>query len=400
MERGLARDVLGWGHDDVAAAGAGGLTPGGDATVRRGRLVVVTIDGGSALEQETARLRLRRPRPDDLPAYVALHTDPRTYAHAPHSRPDEAGCRERLEADLAHWAEHGFGYVAVLDRTSGAVVGWGGVRSWPGDDPRELNLYYRLAHDRLGQGLGRELSRAVVEAAVEDLPEHRVVARMVPHNAASLATARSAGLALVGEQAHPDDRPGDPPSLVWAGPRLVAVTDPAEVPREEVLDHWLRVNRAGGAVGFLPEAPRDAVAAALEAHLAVLASLRGVLGLLRRGDGTLAGLGFWHRETTRGYTHRLTLWRVMTDPDRRRQGTGRQLVRGLHGLARRWSPRSRLWLLDYRSGLGLGSFYAGLGWREIGRVPAGILLLHGETRDDVLMARVPDGGPLGGDGLT
>ncbi|GAA1905948.1 hypothetical protein GCM10009814_39180 [Lapillicoccus jejuensis] len=314
--------------------------------------------------------------------------------------PDEARCRERLEADLEHWAEHGYGYVAVEDRASGQVVGWGGVRSWPGDDPHELNLYYRLAHHRLGEGLGRELARAVVEAAVEDLPEHRVVARMAPHNTASVATARRAGLVLVGEQAHPQDRPDDPPSLVWAGPRLAAVTDPEQVPREEVLDLWLRVNRAGGAVGSLPDAPRDAVAAALDAHLAVLADRHGVLGLLRLGDGRLAGLGFWHRETTRGYTHRLTLWRVMTDPDRRRQGTGRQLVRGLHGLARRWAPRSRLWLLDYRSGLGLGGFYAGLGWVEVGRVPAGILLRDGETRDDVLMARVPDGGPLGGDGLT
>lgn len=352
----------------------------------------------SAFEQETPRLRLRRPRDGDLAAYVALHTDPRTYAHAPQAMPDEARCRERLQADLDHWAEHGFGYVAVEDRVTGEVVGWGGVRSWPGDD--DLNLYYRLAHDRLGQGLGRELARAVVEAAVEDLPGRRVVARTKPHNTASVATAAAAGLVLVGEQAHPDDTAGDPPSLVYAAPRLTGVTDPAEVPREEVLDLWLRVNEAGGAVGFLPGAPREAVAEALEQHLAVLADGRGVLGLLRRGDDTLAGLGFWHRETTRGYTHRLTLWRVMTDPGRRRKGTGRQLVRGLHGLARRWSPGSRLWLLDYRSGLGLGGFYAGLGWAEIGRVPAGILLLDGQTRDDVLMARVPDGGPLGGDGLT
>ena len=59
----------------------------------------MTILGASALEQETARLRLRRPRPDDLPAYVALHTDPRTYAHAPEAMPDAARCAERLEAE-------------------------------------------------------------------------------------------------------------------------------------------------------------------------------------------------------------------------------------------------------------------------------------------------------------
>ncbi len=170
----------------------------------------------SAFEQETARLRLRRPRRDDLAAYVALHTDPRTYAHAPDAMPDEARCAERLEADLAHWAEHGFGYVAAEDRASGEVVGWGGVRSWPDDDPHELNLYYRLAHDRLGEGLGRELARAVVEAAVEDLPDHRVVARMAPHNVASVATARGAGLVHVGSRRTGATVPATPRR--WCGP--------------------------------------------------------------------------------------------------------------------------------------------------------------------------------------
>ncbi len=39
-----------------------------------------------------------------------------------------------------------------------------------------LNLYYRLAHDRLGAGLGREISRAVVAWGVEHRPDALVTA--------------------------------------------------------------------------------------------------------------------------------------------------------------------------------------------------------------------------------
>ena len=53
-----------------------------------------------AFERETAHLRLRRPVPEDLPAFVALHSDPRTYGHAPASMPTEQQCQERLASYL------------------------------------------------------------------------------------------------------------------------------------------------------------------------------------------------------------------------------------------------------------------------------------------------------------
>lgn len=56
--------------------------------------------------------------------------------------------------------------------------------------------------------------------------------------------------------------------------------------------------------------------------------------------------------------------------------------------------------LDYRSGLGLGDFYAACGWVETGRVPSGLWLGGDDYRDDVTMARRVDGGRLTGDGLT
>jgi RimJ/RimL family protein N-acetyltransferase len=163
-------------------------------------------------ERETEHLRLRRPVPEDLDGFVALHTDPRTYVHAPASMPTEQQCRERLTSYLLDWDEFGFGYLAVEELGSDRLVGWGGVRLTA--SPRTLNLYYRLAHDALGHGYGRELVRAILDGVREELPDHTVRASVKRHNRASMATALGAGLVEVGEQANPEDGPEDPPSVI------------------------------------------------------------------------------------------------------------------------------------------------------------------------------------------
>ena len=163
-------------------------------------------------ERDTARLRLRRPVDDDLPGFVALHTDPRTYVNAPASMPTEQQCRERLASYLLDWVEFGFGYLAVEELVSGRLVGWGGVRLTA--TPKTLNLYYRLAHDVMGRGYGRELAQAIVSAARNEFPDHALVASIKRHNRASMATALSAGLVEVGAKADPEDGPDEPPSAV------------------------------------------------------------------------------------------------------------------------------------------------------------------------------------------
>jgi RimJ/RimL family protein N-acetyltransferase len=163
-------------------------------------------------ERETEHLRLRRPVYADLPAFTELHSDPRTYAHAPASMPTPEQCRERLASYVLDWKELGFGYLAVEERATGRLVGWGGVRLTM--EPRTLNLYYRLAHDALGRGYGRELAGAIVSAVREELPDHTVRATIKRHNHASMATALGAGLVEVGERRHPEDGPDDPPSVV------------------------------------------------------------------------------------------------------------------------------------------------------------------------------------------
>ena len=85
--------------------------------------------------------------------------------------------------------------------------------------------------------------------------------------------------------------------------------------------------------------------------------------------------------------------------DSRAQGRnlGALLLCGAHAIARTL-PDVDLLRLDYRSGSGLGAFYARHGWVETGRVPGLIRVGAGEHRDGVSMARHPFGESLVADG--
>jgi len=341
----------------------------------------------------TERVVLRRPRPDDLDDYVRLHTDPRTYAHAPATMPSPDRCRDRLAGDLADWDGKGLGYAAVVDRASGEVIGWAGLRH-KDSDAGALNLYYRLAHDRLGAGLGREISRGLVAWGVEHRPEAVVTAMVDTVNSASLRTAAAAGLVQVGTRLSKDDLDGEPMAYLVAPSVQVVPAEAVEGLRDGAVNLWVRVNDAGGSVGFLPGAPADEVSAALDLHVDDVRDGRTLMCALRDPGGRLRGLGFWEHSRGFPYDHVAGLKRLMVDPSAQGRNLGRILLGGMVGIARRELPQVELLRLDYRDGLGLGEFYGRAGWTEVGRVPRGLRLGPTEYRDDVAMVRRVDGGPL------
>lgn len=338
----------------------------------------------------TARLELRRPREGDREFWVRLHRDPRTYAHAPHAMAatDEAAGAQ-FDTVLGHWGERGFGYHVVV--SDGSPVGAGGLKVNPAtaDLPAELNLYYRFVPEVHGQGLAREAARAWVAHGVEWLPrELPIVAVAAPGNPASIATARSAGLSEVGTRRYPGDPAEFGESLVLRGPTVTVVRAEgfAEHLQEQVLDLWCATNDAGGAVGFLPGAPRAAVNGALARHEAGMreGDVTAVL-LMDAATDRPVGLGFWQRPTNPLLHHRRTAYRVMTDPGRRGSNLGRLLMAAMHRVAR--EEGVEIGELGVRGGYGTERFYAALGWSEWGRIPGGIRVAPGDDRDDIQMLR-------------
>lgn len=342
----------------------------------------------------TRHLTLRPPVPDDDDFLYALHSDPALYGLAPWARVTD---REELEAMTAAWRatwqEHGFGYFVADDADTGEPLGLAGVRP---ADPGRLNLAYRFAAAAQGRGLGRESARAVVVFAAEWLPDHVVEAVIRPGHEASIRTAEAAGLLSVGEISHAGDPAEAGVSLLLEAPRAGRVDEIGPTDREELLDLWQAVTEAGGAVGFLPGAPRDRIAQALAEHEADMRAGRSFAVGLRDPDASLVGWGWWVSPANPLLAHRRWLYRFMVDPRRQGRNLGAILLASMIGTAR--EDGGELLGLDYRSGTGVGDFYARQGFVEVGRIPGGIRVGAGDDRDDVEMVRRADGSPLVADG--
>jgi GNAT superfamily N-acetyltransferase len=150
----------------------------------------------------------------------------------------------------------------------------------------------------------------------------------------------------------------------------------------ELLDLWVAVIDAGGAVGFTAPADREAVARTLRGQLRRVREGRDLLGVLRDGERTV-GMAFLVQSGSPLRRHWRTVLRVMVHPDLQGAGAGRALLEGLHGLARELGLEQLL--LSVRGGTGTERFYERFGYVEIGRHPAAIRLAPDDERDEIVM---------------
>ena len=150
--------------------------------------------------------------------------------------------------------------------------------------------------------------------------------------------------------------------------------------RATLLELWTAVTNAGGAVGFVPPVTEDDVVPALDALLARVAQGRERVVVLRV-DGELAGWAVLSLSVSPLRRHWATVLRVQVHPDRQGRGLGRVLMTGVHDAAR--ALGLEMLHLTVRGGYGIERFYAGLGYREFGRMPGAIRLAPGDDREEI-----------------
>jgi len=119
----------------------------------------------------------------DWPDFRALLLDPRVSATIGGLRP-EAEIRDRFDADLRHWREHGFG-IWTFRGSDGAFVGRCGIHRWSLDDRPEVELGYIVRSPLWSRGYATEMGRAVVDHAFSTLSPDSLVGFTRPGNAAS-----------------------------------------------------------------------------------------------------------------------------------------------------------------------------------------------------------------------
>lgn len=138
----------------------------------------------------TARLVLRRARPDDLEAIHAVLSDPRAMRHwstLPHEDIDRT--RAWLNGMIASPPELSEDFVVEFE---GRVVGKAGFYRLP-------EIGYILRPEVWGRGLAREACEAVIDHVFSSRGLDELTADADPRNAASLALLARLGFRRTGE---------------------------------------------------------------------------------------------------------------------------------------------------------------------------------------------------------
>ncbi|WP_172387938.1 GNAT family N-acetyltransferase [Streptomyces sp. MNP-20] len=154
--------------------------------------------------------------------------------------------------------------------------------------------------------------------------------------------------------------------------------------RQALLECWVDVTNDGGAAGFpLPPIGTQQAAPALDTLIEGLAPHTS--RLLTAWDGSeLVGWLHLRRDSSPLTAHWGTVHHVQTHPSMRGRGIGAALTAHAHRVAAHEMGLEQLHLAA-RAGAGLETFYARLGWREIGRWPGALRLAPGDDRDEILM---------------
>jgi len=143
-------------------------------------------------------LRLRPFGPGDAAIIHTIYSDPVVMRYVATGPMSDLAVTERLIDDYtAHQQRHGFSFWAVLERSSGQLIGDAGLYRTPAG---EVELGYTLGAAWWGRGYATEAASRWLSVAFDELDINEVVALAEPANVASLHVLTKLGLVRDGER--------------------------------------------------------------------------------------------------------------------------------------------------------------------------------------------------------
>ncbi len=145
---------------------------------------------------ETERLLLREFDEGDLATFFILGSDPAIIRWTG----DPGGGFANLERaaqvlqshPLADYRTHGFGRWACVEKSTGAVIGFAGLKRLP--ELGEVDIGYRFLTTHWGRGLATESARAVLAHGFAQLGLPRIIGLVEPDNVASARVLEKLGM--------------------------------------------------------------------------------------------------------------------------------------------------------------------------------------------------------------
>ena len=143
---------------------------------------------------ETERLLLRQFHIFDGEALERVFGDPEVMYFGPGIQ-TRSWIHHWLHGCLENYQELGFGPWAVVENAGRTVIGYAGLFHFPEIDGQpEIEIGYRLARRRWGQGFATEAAAAIRDYAFNVLCLPRLIALIDPQNTASIRVAEKVGM--------------------------------------------------------------------------------------------------------------------------------------------------------------------------------------------------------------
>lgn len=147
-------------------------------------------------EIETARLRLRPYRMDDLDRLTVILSNPEVMKYSqlgaiPKGKEKQV-TRDILEYFIKHWDKYGFGVWAAIEKASGKLIGHCGLNCL--SNIPQIEVIYRLDQRFWNQGIATEATKSCLQYGFESVKLYKIIAIAPPKHIASRRVMEKAGL--------------------------------------------------------------------------------------------------------------------------------------------------------------------------------------------------------------
>lgn len=146
---------------------------------------------------ETERLLLREFTLDDAEVYLTLCSHPLITRHVggPAMTTLDEARASLLERPIADYRKHGYGRLACVLKSTGAVIGFAGLKYL--DDLCDVDIGYRYLPEYWGKGLATEAGGPLIEYGFKQLQLPRILGLVDLDNIASARVLEKLGLTFV-----------------------------------------------------------------------------------------------------------------------------------------------------------------------------------------------------------
>ncbi|WP_326984739.1 GNAT family N-acetyltransferase [Chryseobacterium sp. MYb264] len=157
---------------------------------------------------ETERLILRKLEETDVERMFLLDSNPDVMKYigvAPLSEPNQS--KEVIEIIQKQYLETGLGRLAVIEKSTGLLIGWSGLKLLTQETNGYKNVYelgYRFLPESWGKGFATEAAQAALEYGFQELKANTIYAYAHCENEASHHILTKLGFEKTGEFEEPD----------------------------------------------------------------------------------------------------------------------------------------------------------------------------------------------------